>query len=128
MDAFGCEYDLEFNSFLQTKSDQWPYEFWSGGEKTRINLAIQFAIFNLHQSIYESQCNVLVFDEVDGKLDTDGINGFVNLLYKDFIDSSNEGKPDTILVISHKNEMRDMFPTKMLVVKDGRVSRIEETN
>lgn len=116
-----CNFNIEFNSALQTQSDKWPYELWSGGEKRRIDLAIMFAIHDLHNNIYGRQCNILVFDEYDRSLDIDGVYAFVNLLFKDF---TNCGL--NILVISHNEEMQDMFPTKILVKKNNDESVIEE--
>lgn len=124
--SFGCGFDLEFNAFLQSKTGKWPYELWSGGERRRIDLAIMFAQHDLHISIYEQQCNILVFDEVDSRLDADGVRAFVELLYKEFVDQTDKTKPNSILVISHKDEMRDAFPAKIMVRKENGFSRIEE--
>lgn len=122
LDAFDCsQYKLEFNSFLQAKTDKWPYDYWSGGECKRIDLAIMFAMYDLHTTIHGQICNVLVFDEVDSRLDRHGVQLFANLIFKDFATENR-----TILVISHKDELRDLFPTKMLIKKTGDLSTIEE--
>lgn len=126
LDALNCNFSLELNAFLQIKSKKWPYEQNSGGERKRIDLAVMFAIYDLHSSIYEQKCNVLVLDEVDGRLDASGITHFVNLLYKEFIDNKNNDRPTSLLVISHKNEMRDAFPSKILVKKENDCSKIIE--
>ncbi len=115
LNAMGCNFPIEFNSFLQIKCSLWPYELWSGGERRKIDLAIMFAQHDLYVSVHDQQCNVMVFDEVDGRLDG-SIQEFVNLLYKEFVDSNQQR---TILVISHREEMRDAFPTKILVKKTG---------
>jgi DNA repair exonuclease SbcCD ATPase subunit len=121
LETFECDTIFEFNSFLQIKNDKWPYEFWSGGEKKGIDVAIMLAIHDLHESIYEKQCNILIFDEVDGKLDISGVHLFVNLLLKDFSTPDN-----SVIVISHKDQMKDMFPTKICVKCEDKMSRIEE--
>lgn len=123
LEELDCQYNIEFNAFLQTKSDRWPYELWSGGERKRIDLAVMFAMHDLHKSLYDQRCNLLVFDEVDGKLDPDGVNSFVNLVLRDFDEKSGM---DAVLVISHKDEMRDFFPTKIAVKKVNNFSKIEE--
>jgi DNA repair exonuclease SbcCD ATPase subunit len=115
LNAMGCNFPIEFNSFLQIKCSLWPYELWSGGERRKIDLAIMFAQHDLYVSIHDQQCNVMVFDEVDGRLDG-SVQEFVNLLFKEFVDSNQQR---TILVISHREEMRDAFPTKILVKKTG---------
>lgn len=126
LNSIGCEYRIEFNTFLQTKSDKWPYELWSGGERKRIDLAIMFAIYDLYVTIYEQQCNLLVFDEIDGRLDSSGITAFINLIYQEFVNSQSTSRPRTILIISHKDEMKDAFPTQILVRKTNGFSKIEE--
>jgi DNA repair exonuclease SbcCD ATPase subunit len=120
LDTFECDFSFKFNAMLQVESKR-PYELWCGGEQKRIDLAIMFAIHDLHESIYEKQCNILVFDEYDRSLDRAGIYAFVNLLFKDFVNQDL-----TILVISHNEQMRDMFPTKIMVSKRDEFSHIEE--
>ena len=123
LNVMECSCQLKFTSALQTKYDQWPYEMWSGGERKKIDLALMFAIHDLHLSIYDQQCNMLVFDEIDGRLDEDGINKFVEVIFNEL---SKDNKR-TILVISHKDQMRDVFPMKIIVKMDEHgFSRIEE--
>jgi DNA repair exonuclease SbcCD ATPase subunit len=121
LSALECNFTLELNAFLQAKSKRWPYDQCSGGQRRSIDLAMMFAIYDLHTSIYEQRCNLLVLDEVDGRLDVSTINKFVDLLYKDFIPQKK-----TILVISHRDEMRDAFPTKINVKMVDELSYIEE--
>jgi DNA repair exonuclease SbcCD ATPase subunit len=121
LSALECNFMLELNAFLQAKSKRWPYDQCSGGQRRSIDLAMMFAIYDLHTSIYEQRCNLLVLDEVDGRLDVSTINKFVDLLYKDFIPQQK-----TILVISHRDEMRDAFPTKINVRMTDELSYIEE--
>jgi DNA repair exonuclease SbcCD ATPase subunit len=119
--AFECDLDIKFNAFLQTESDKWPYELWSGGQKRRIDLAVMLAIHDLHENIYDKQCNILVFDEYDRSLDMAGIYSFVNLIFKDFADPN-----QTILVISHNQEMQDIFPSKIQIVMKNGFSYVEK--
>lgn len=126
LDALGSRSILELNAFLQIKTDKWPFDQHSGGERMRINLATMFAMYDLHTSIFEQRCNLLVLDEVDGKLDPVGIDLFVGLLYKEFIDNKTNGRPRAIIVISHKNEMRDAFPLKIHIKKEGDFTHIAE--
>ena len=121
LEIFECKFSFKFNSFLQIESDRSYDVCLSGGERKRTDLAIMFAIHDLHENIYSQQCNLLVFDEYDRSLDKSGINAFVNLLFSNF---TNKGL--TILVISHSDQMRDMFPTKIIVNKDAGYSQIEE--
>jgi len=113
LNSLECNTKLNFNSSLQLESDKWPYEFRSGGEKRRIDLAIMCAIHDLHQMIYGKQCNIIVFDEYDRSLCKDGVEAFTNLLFSDFTDNET-----TIFVISHNQDIKDMFPNKIVVRKD----------
>ena len=94
---------------------------YSGGERKRIDLALMFAIHDLHVNIYGRQCNIQVFDEVDGRLDEDGVYKFMEVLNANFVDPE---RPSPILVISHKNEMRDAFPQHISVMKKDGFSTI----
>jgi DNA repair exonuclease SbcCD ATPase subunit len=118
--ALNCDFRVEFNELLQTKTDTYPYELWSGGERRRIDLAVMFAVHRLHNAIYDQQCNIMVLDEVERSLDTPGIDALIDILHREF-------SSRTVLVISHTNELRDAFPTKIMIKRDERYcSRIEE--
>lgn len=118
LEAVGLQAKLEFNQYLQCKSDRWDYAWFSGGEKKRIDVAFMFALYDLHSAIYGKQCNVLVLDEIDGRLDKDGIRSFVEIIWKDFVNGDQTtDRPDSLLIISHKSEMFDAFPTKIIVEK-----------
>ncbi|MDP1712244.1 MAG: AAA family ATPase [Candidatus Nanopelagicaceae bacterium] len=125
LEAMGSERKLEFNQFLQCKSDRWDYEFFSGGERKRVDVALMFALYDLHSAIYGRQCNFLVLDEVDGRLDAQGVQAFVDVVWKDFAPNGRSDRPDSVFVISHKTEMVDAFPNKLLVVKKDGKSRIQ---
>jgi chromosome segregation ATPase len=56
----------------------------------------------------------MVLDEVDGALDPHGVRMFVDIINNDFA-GDRPDKPDTILIISHKNDMVDQFATQILV-------------
>lgn len=124
--AFGCEFDLKFTPTLQDSTSKWDYDYCSGGERKRIDLAVMFALYDLYVAIYGIQCNVMVLDEVDGRLDTVGVQAFVDVIEKDFVKKGNQNRPDAVFVISHKDEMRDAFPSKIKVVKEGGFSKIVE--
>jgi DNA repair exonuclease SbcCD ATPase subunit len=65
----------------------------------------------------------MVLDEVDGRLDNDGIERFVSEI-GDLSDEDNG--PSTILIISHKESMKDAFSSKIQIEKDGDFSFIDE--
>ena len=122
LDSFHINFKLEFNAFLQASTTLWPYEFWSGGESRRIDLAIMMSLHDLYTTIYGRQTSLLCFDEVISSLDARGIEDFVELVNSLLSDKNG---PGTIFIISHRSEMADMFPNKILVTKDAIGSHIE---
>jgi len=126
LDAFDCEFAMEFTPALSVLPSKWDYQLCSGGERKRIDMAMMFALYDLYIVMYGQQCNIMVLDEVDGRLDADGIEAFINIVNNDFNGSDTKGqKPDTILIISHRPEMLDAFPSKILVRKSEGFSLIE---
>lgn len=118
LNAFECDLTLKFTSTLSVETSRWDYDLHSGGQQKRIDLAIMFALYDLYISMYGQQCNVMVLDEVDGALDPHGVRMFVDIINNDFA-GDRPDKPDTILIISHKNDMVDQFATQILVSQDA---------
>jgi DNA repair exonuclease SbcCD ATPase subunit len=114
--VFECPIKIGFTASLGVESNKWKYNLCSGGQKRRIDLSIAFALHDLHLAIYGRQCNIMLFDEVDSRLDSAGVEAFTNLILDD-ISSSHNGKPgpDSVIVVSHKDEMRDAFPSSIVV-------------
>lgn len=113
LDVFGLDVQIELTSALGIKSNMWGYDFESGGERKRTDVAFMLSMFDFHEQMYGRQSNVLVLDEVDGRLDDDGIDSLINVIKNDLA-----SKVETVMVISHRNMMSDTFP------KELRVSRI----
>ena len=118
LNAFECDLTLKFTPTLSIETMRWAYDFHSGGQQKRIDLAIMFALYDLYISMYGQQCNVMVLDEVDGALDPHGVRMFVDIINNDFA-GDRPDKPDTILIISHKNDMVDQFPGQIIVSQDS---------
>jgi DNA repair exonuclease SbcCD ATPase subunit len=116
-DTFEIEDKVEFDEFLNVKIDRWGYKTHSGGEKKRIDLSIMFALNDLHASVFGPQCNLMVLDEVDGRIDPFTTNRLVTLLNDDII-KRNSGLTN-IFIISHKEIMRDKFPHQIKVKNKG---------
>ncbi len=94
-----------------------PYETFSGGERTRLNLALRIALARLlaHRRGAEVRC--LCIDEPDG-LDEAGMAALATVL------TGLAGDFDRILLVSHHPSLRDAFEQSLEVVKDGAVSRV----
>lgn len=126
LEAFNCDFAMEFTPSLSVLPSKWDYTLCSGGERKRIDMAMMFGLYDLYIHMYGQQCSLMVLDEVDGRLDTEGIESFIDVIYNDFHDSSDSRpRPDTVLVISHRPEMLDAFPTKIMVKKRDGFSFIE---
>lgn len=114
LDVFGLDVQIELTPSLGVTSNMWGYEFESGGERKRTDVAFMLAMFDFHEQIYGRQCNVLVLDEVDGRLDDDGIDSLIGIIKNDLAP-----KVETVLVISHRNMMYDVFPKEIHVKRSG---------
>lgn len=113
--------DIRFNQSLQIKSSRWPYSLHSGGEKKRVDLALMCALYDTFTSIYGQKCNILVLDELDKEFDKDGVEEYIRLIIDDL-----SNRIDTILVISHKDEINYAFPTQIKVKKENELSSLEQ--
>ena len=124
LDKFDVNVNIKFTSTLDVESDKWSYEFCSGGERKRIDLSIMFGLYDLYTSIYGRQCNIMVLDEVDSRLDEHGVEAFSDVVH-DLTASS--GSPDTIYVISHKRELESVFPNQIVIRKRNMFSVVDQT-
>lgn len=120
LEVFDLDVKIEITDSLGISSNMWGYEFESGGERKRTDVALMLAIFDFHESIYGRQCNVLVLDEVDGRLDESGVDSLINIIKDDIAH-----KVESVLIISHKNSMFDTFQKEIRVKRSAnRLSRI----
>jgi exonuclease SbcC len=95
------------------------YEMFSGGEAFRINFAIRIALSKLLARRAGAPLPTLVIDEGFGTQDTGGIEKMkeaINSIQDDF---------DKILVITHVEELRDAFPSRINVIKTAEGSTLE---
>ena len=95
------------------------YEMFSGGEAFRINFAIRVALSKLLARRAGAQIRTLIIDEGFGTQDISGIEKIkeaINSIQDDF---------DRILVITHIEELRDAFPSRIDVIKTAHGSNLE---
>ncbi len=88
-----------------------PYENFSGGEQFRINFAIRLALSRLLAKRAGARLQTLVIDEGFGSQDPDGRQRLVEAI------NSIQADFHRILVITHLDELRDAFPTRIEVTK-----------
>ena len=126
LEAFSCDFGIEFTPTLSVLPSKWDYDLCSGGERKRIDMAMMFALHDLFINMYGQQCNIMVLDEVDGALDSRGVESFTEVIMNDFCGNlDSRPKPSTIMIISHKTDLLDAFPSKISVRKRGTFSYIE---
>jgi len=106
--------DINISDELGTRN----YEMFSGGEAFRINFAIRIALSKLLARRAGAPLPTLIIDEGFGTQDSSGIEKLkeaINSIQDDF---------DKILVITHVEELRDAFPTRIDVTKTAEGSTI----
>jgi exonuclease SbcC len=94
------------------------YEMYSGGEAFRVNFAIRLALSEILAQRKGARLQTLVIDEGFGSQDAQGRQRLIeaiNLVKNDFA---------KILVITHLDELKDAFPTRIEVEKSDRGSTI----
>ena len=103
---------------IEDRSGQRPYENYSGGEQFRINFAIRLALSQLLTHRTGARLQTLVIDEGFGSQDPLGRQRLIeaiNAVQDDFA---------CILVITHIDELREAFPTRIEVQKELNGSQI----
>ncbi len=119
-DIFGLDVKISLTDSLSIDSNMWGYEFQSGGERKRTDVAFMLATFDFHERMYGRQCNIMVLDEVDGRMDDDGIDALIGIIKGELAT-----KVETVLVISHRDLMFDTFDKEVRVIRKDRYSYLE---
>ncbi len=107
--------DIKIADELGTRN----YEMFSGGEAFRIDFAVRIALSKLLARRAGAPLPTLIIDEGFGTQDSTGIEKLkeaINSIQDDF---------EKILVITHMEELRDAFPSRIDVVKTAQGSTIE---
>jgi len=96
-----------------------PYEMYSGGEAFRVNFAIRLAISKLLTHRAGAKLQFLVIDEGFGSQDALGRARLVEVI--DAIKNDFE----KILIVTHIEELKEEFPTRIEVTKGAEGSTFE---
>jgi DNA repair protein SbcC/Rad50 len=97
---------------IRDESGERPYALYSGGEAFRVDFAIRVALSKLLVRRAGTTIDMLIIDEGFGTQDARGRDGLIEAL------QTVESDFATILVITHIDEVRDMFPTRIEVSKN----------
>lgn len=105
---------------LDIKLGDATYESLSGGEKTRVNIALLLAQKSLASIIGNISCNIIILDEILGYCDSQAENNVIDLITKELDDL------ESIYMVSHK-EIPIGYDTQLIIVKgkDG-LSRVKD--
>ena len=106
--------DIKIADDLGTRN----YELYSGGESFRVNFAIRIALSKLLARRSGAQLQTVVIDEGFGTQDSLGRQKLVeaiNTIQDDF---------KRVLVITHIDELKDIFPVRINIVKTSEGSKI----
>ncbi len=113
-------FDENFKEEIKSRGrDNFSYENFSEGEKLRIDLAILFAFREISRMKNQSNCNLLIMDEIlDRSLDAVGIDDFLKIMNQLW-------KNMNIFIISPRGELfMDKFPATIRFVKTKQFSGV----
>lgn len=88
-----------------------PFENLSGGEQFRIAIAVRLALSRLLVERSNAELGTLVIDEGFGSQDPEGRTHLVNAIHAE------KGRFAKVLLITHIDELKDIFPVQLLVEK-----------
>ncbi|OQA43249.1 MAG: Nuclease SbcCD subunit C [Chloroflexi bacterium ADurb.Bin325] len=104
--------------FIADEVGQRSYDLYSGGEAFRANLALRIAISKLLARRAGAQLQTLIIDEGFGSQDAQGLAlviEAINSIKDDF---------ERVIIITHIDELKDMFPARIDVLKTAAGSRV----
>lgn len=102
-----------FITVINDRQEELPFASYSGGEKVKITIAISEALASLMAGI-----GFRIMDENIVSLDKESTEGFVVVLEK------LQNKFPQLLVISHLQEVKDIFEKKITITKVNGTSKI----
>jgi exonuclease SbcC len=102
-----------FITVLNDSKEELPFASYSGGEKVKITVAISEALASLMSGV-----GFRLMDENIVSLDKESTEGFVEVLER------LQEKFPQLMIISHLQEVKDMFESKITVVKVNGISKI----
>jgi DNA repair exonuclease SbcCD ATPase subunit len=105
--------DIRVFRYEDGKMIERAYRSWSGGERQRVSLGIDFGLAEMVAKRATRRWDVLILDELFRHLDRSGKEAVVGMLRQ-----LRESKPD-IFVVEHDPDFADQFDKRVRVVKQG---------
>lgn len=102
-----------FITIFSPSGDEMPFESYSGGEKVKITVAITEALATLQKVGWR------VFDETFMSLDANSTESFMQVMEK------LQEKYPQVLVVSHLQEIKDLFEKKIVITKKDNISYVK---
>lgn len=94
------------------------YRSWSGGEKQRISLAIDFGLSSIMSRRSNKKYNLIILDEVFKHLDQGGKESVMEML------KLLATEKESLFVVEHDNDFQSLFENRITVIKENGQSRI----
>jgi len=104
-----------FITVINDHGEELPFQSYSGGEKVKITVAISEALASLM-----NQVGFRIMDENIVSLDRESTEGFVKVLTK------LQDKFPQLFVISHLQEVKDIFEKKITINKLNGISKTND--
>lgn len=95
------------------------YELYSGGEAFKIDFALRLALSQLLANRAGAKLQTLIIDEGFGSQDTNGKERLIEVI------RSIQNEFELILVVTHIDELKEVFPVQIQVTKDEEGSKIK---
>lgn len=120
----GLPHKVEFTHDLTANISQFgrslDFGNLSGGQRSRVNIGLAWAFRDVLQSLH-TKINIMILDEIlDVGLDNMGITATVRALKRKSWDES-----VLILIISHREEIVNIFENKMIIQLQGGFSNLK---
>lgn len=112
----GASIEIDINSLGIKKS----VSKLSGGEKKRLDLAIQFGLYDLLQSTSQISFNILCLDEIEAQLDSLGCQQLIGI-----IEDLSE-RVETAYWITNNSMVSEVVPHKIICTKSLGCTHVEE--
>lgn len=92
----------------------------SGGEKKRLNISIQLALFDLMQTVSQTNFNMLWLDEVETQMDPLGCQQFIDII------EDKSGDIETVYWITNNDMVKENTTKKLICKKQAGITTVEE--
>ena len=106
------EFDNNLKETIKENDQEIEYESFSSGEKTVLEISVAFSLFMLAKEFFSSSISFIVFDEIlDGNLDDEASAKVAKVV-------SDLGESNSIMLISHRKDLKESFDEHVLIEKD----------